>query len=102
MEMILFMGIQATGKSSFYRERFFGTHVRISQDMLKTHRREELLVKACDGLFIPKRIDRVEPRRLPRRILAESDSHGHRDTNGGDDGGQRRQGRPVQEHVNGQ
>jgi len=27
MEMILFIGIQATGKSSFCRERFFRTHV---------------------------------------------------------------------------
>lgn len=47
MEMVLFMGIQATGKSSFYAERFFRTHVRINLDMLKTRRREDLLVKAC-------------------------------------------------------
>jgi len=47
MEMVLFIGIQATGKSSFYLERFFRTHVRINLDMLKTRRREELLVKAC-------------------------------------------------------
>jgi predicted kinase len=47
MEMVLFIGIQATGKSSFYLERFFRTHVRINLDMLKTHHREDLLVKAC-------------------------------------------------------
>ena len=47
MELVLFIGIQATGKSSFYRERFFRSHVRINGDMLKTRRREELLVKAC-------------------------------------------------------
>ena len=47
MELILFIGIQATGKSSFYRERFFGTHVRLNLDMLKTRRREALLVTAC-------------------------------------------------------
>ena len=40
MEMVLFVGIQATGKSSFYLERFFRTHVRINLDMLKTHHRE--------------------------------------------------------------
>jgi len=47
MEMILFMGIQATGKSSFYKARFYRTHVRLNYDMLKTRRREELLLKAC-------------------------------------------------------
>ena len=47
MEMVLFVGIQATGKSSFYLERFFRTHVRINLDMLKTLHREDLLVKAC-------------------------------------------------------
>lgn len=47
METILFIGLQATGKSSFYRERFFRTHVRINLDMLKTRHREDLLVKAC-------------------------------------------------------
>ncbi len=47
MQMVLFIGIQATGKSSFYRERFFNTHVRISLDLLKTRHREELLLRAC-------------------------------------------------------
>jgi predicted kinase len=47
MEMVLFIGIQASGKSSFFRERFFRTHVRINRDMLKTRHREMLLVKAC-------------------------------------------------------
>ena len=47
MELILFMGIQATGKSTFYRQRFFRTHIRINLDMLRTRRREKLLVDAC-------------------------------------------------------
>lgn len=47
MELVLFIGIPATGKSSFYRERFFGTHVRVNLDMLKTRHRESLLVTAC-------------------------------------------------------
>ena len=47
MEMVLFIGIPATGKSSFYKERFFLTHVRINRDMLATRHREELLIKAC-------------------------------------------------------
>ena len=47
MEAILFIGIPAVGKSTFYQERFFTTHVRINLDMLKTRAREFLLIHAC-------------------------------------------------------
>ena len=47
MEAVIFVGIQGAGKSSFYRERFFHTHVRINLDMLRTRNRERLLVRAC-------------------------------------------------------
>ena len=47
MELILFIGIQAAGKSSFYREMFFRTHVRLNLDMLRTRHREQILVEAC-------------------------------------------------------
>src|SRR3982751_6616083 len=47
MEAVIFCGIQASGKSTFYREHFFDTHVRISMDLLRTRRRERLLLDAC-------------------------------------------------------
>jgi predicted kinase len=47
MEAVIFIGIQGSGKSSFYKERFFHTHVRINLDMLKTRRRQQLLLEAC-------------------------------------------------------
>lgn len=47
MEAIIFCGIQAAGKSTFYRERFFKSHLRISLDMLKTRHRESLIFNAC-------------------------------------------------------
>ena len=47
MEAIIFTGIQATGKSTFYKQHFADTHVRINLDMLKTRRRETLLLEAC-------------------------------------------------------
>ncbi|HXJ60491.1 MAG TPA: AAA family ATPase [Verrucomicrobiae bacterium] len=47
MELVLFIGIPATGKARFYRERLFRTHVRVSFDMLKSKNREQLLVSAC-------------------------------------------------------
>ncbi|ACK70028.1 conserved hypothetical protein [Gloeothece citriformis PCC 7424] len=47
MEVVIFMGIQASGKSTFYREYFFNSHIRINLDMLKTRHREKILVQAC-------------------------------------------------------
>ncbi|HEY6190579.1 MAG TPA: AAA family ATPase [Pyrinomonadaceae bacterium] len=47
MEAVLLIGIQGSGKSSFYKERFFHTHVRINLDMLKTKHRQQLLLRAC-------------------------------------------------------
>lgn len=47
MEAVIFVGIQASGKTTFYRRYFFETHLRISLDMLKTRHRERLLVDAC-------------------------------------------------------
>lgn len=47
MEAVLFIGIQGSGKSSFYKERFFNTHVRINLDMLRTKHRQQVLLNAC-------------------------------------------------------
>lgn len=34
MQAVIFTGLQASGKSAFYRERFFNTHIRINLDIL--------------------------------------------------------------------
>ncbi len=47
MEAVIFIGIQGAGKSTFYRERFFDTHVRISLDLLKTRHRERAFLETC-------------------------------------------------------
>jgi predicted kinase len=47
MELVLFIGIQATGKSTFYHHHFFHTHIRLNMDMLRTRHREMLLLTAC-------------------------------------------------------
>jgi chloramphenicol 3-O-phosphotransferase len=47
MELVLFSGIQASGKSTFFKDRFVDTHVRINLDMLRTHHREWLSIRAC-------------------------------------------------------
>ncbi len=61
MEAIIFVGIQATGKTSFYRERFFDTHLRINLDMLKTRHREQLILKACIEAKQPFVVDNTNP-----------------------------------------
>lgn len=47
MEAVIFIGLQASGKSTFYRERFAATHVHINLDTLKTRRREAVLFQEC-------------------------------------------------------
>src|SRR5436305_550340 len=47
MELVLFIGIPGSGKSTFYAKRFLNTHVRINRDMLRTETRERILIDAC-------------------------------------------------------
>ena len=48
MELIVFVGLQASGKSTFFRERFAGTYQHVSKDLFphnrnKNRRQEQLL-----------------------------------------------------------
>lgn len=61
MEGIIFIGIQASGKSTFYQRFFYKTHVRISLDMLKTRNRESIILNACIEAKQPFVIDNTNP-----------------------------------------
>ena len=61
METVIFMGLQASGKSSFYREKFIDTHIRLNLDMLKTPHREQILFNACLTAKQPVVIDNTNP-----------------------------------------
>jgi len=41
MQLIIFIGIPGSGKSTFYKERFFNTHLRLSLDLLNTRNKEQ-------------------------------------------------------------
>jgi predicted kinase len=41
MELVLFIGLQGAGKSTFYRNRFAQGHVLVSKDLLRNNRRPE-------------------------------------------------------------
>jgi len=47
MEAVILTGIQGAGKSTFCRERYWDSHIRLNYDMLRTRHREHLLLKAC-------------------------------------------------------
>jgi predicted kinase len=66
MEAVVFVGLQASGKSSFYKERFFSTHVRISLDLLRTRNREQRLLTLCLETQQPFVIDNTNPTRQER------------------------------------
>lgn len=70
-EAVIFIGIQATGKSSFYFERFASTHLRINLDMLHTRNRERILVEACIEAKQSFVIDNTNPTVSDRRRYLE-------------------------------
>jgi predicted kinase len=47
MEAVILVGIQGAGKSTFYEERFSGTHARINLDELKTRTHEQEVFADC-------------------------------------------------------
>ncbi len=66
MEAIVLCGIQATGKSTFCKERLFRSHLRLSLDMLRTRHREDVLLQACIDAKQPFVIDNTNPTRAER------------------------------------
>jgi predicted kinase len=62
MEAVILVGIQGSGKTTFYRERFFETHVRVSLDLLRTRDRERVFLKCCLGTQQRFVIDNTNPR----------------------------------------
>jgi predicted kinase len=65
------MGMQGSGKSTFYQERFFNTHVRINLDMLKTRHREKRFVEVCLETRQRCVVDNTNPTRADRRRYIE-------------------------------
>ena len=61
MQLVLLIGLQGSGKSTFYQRHFADTHVRINLDMLKTRHRERLLLSACLEAKQPVVIDNTNP-----------------------------------------
>ncbi len=65
MELVIFIGLQASGKSTFFRERFAATHEHVSKDLLRNNknrnRRQEGLVREALAAGRPVVVDNTNP-----------------------------------------
>jgi predicted kinase len=73
LELVVFSGLQASGKSTFYRERFSATHVHISKDAWpnarKKDERQRRLIEAHLREGTPVVVDNTNPTPLEREPL---------------------------------
>lgn len=79
MEAVIFVGLQAAGKSTFYAQRFFHSHLRINLDMLKTRHREKTLLATCLALGQPLVVDNTNLTAAARQVyIAAAQAAGFR------------------------
>jgi predicted kinase len=71
VEAVIFSGLQATGKSTFYEQRFKDTHVRVSLDILGTRAREAALLKSLIAAKKPFVVDNTNVTQDQRRVYIE-------------------------------
>lgn len=65
--MIVMIGIQGSGKSTFYHQYLEGNYVRVNLDTLKTRHQENLLISECirdEKSFV---VDNTNPTRADRQ-----------------------------------
>lgn len=67
MEGIIFTGIQASGKSTYYWKNFFNSHMRISLDLLNTRNKENHFLDLCIDLHQRVVVDNTNPTIEDRR-----------------------------------
>lgn len=66
MEAIILIGLQASGKSTFYQTYFSATHIHINLDTLHTRNKEKQLLMECLTMKKPFVIDNTNPTRQQR------------------------------------
>lgn len=72
MEAVIFCGIQGAGKSTFFKEYFFQTHVRVSLDLLHTRQREKVFLTACLESGQRFVVDNTNPTRSERDVYIQA------------------------------
>jgi len=75
MELVVLIGLPASGKSSFQRDRYAGTHVHVSKDLLgKAQRKDQKQMRLVETALRTGRsvvVDNTNPRRADRAQLLE-------------------------------
>jgi predicted kinase len=71
MEGVVLCGIQGSGKTTLYRDRFLETHVRVSMDLLRTRARETAFLELCLATRQPFVVDNTNPAPADRRRYLE-------------------------------
>lgn len=71
MEAVVLCGVQGSGKTTLYRDRFLATHVRVSLDLLGTRAREAAFVRVCLETRQPFVVDNTNPTPADRRRYVE-------------------------------
>ena len=75
VELVILLGLQASGKSTFFRERFAATHEHVSKDLFRNNRnrnrRQRELVEAALGAGCSVVVDNTNPTVQERRLLIE-------------------------------
>jgi predicted kinase len=71
MEAIVLCGVQGSGKTTLYRDRFLATHVRVGMDLLRTRAREAAFVALCLQTRQPFAVDNTNPTVAERRRYVE-------------------------------
>jgi predicted kinase len=71
MEAVVLCGVQGSGKTTLYRERFAETHVRVSMDLLRTRHREAALLDWCLRERQRFVVDNTNPTAADRRRYVE-------------------------------
>ena len=61
MEAVIFCGLQASGKTTLYRDRFLETHARVSMDLLRTRAREAAFLRTCLDTGMSFVVDNTNP-----------------------------------------
>jgi predicted kinase len=71
MEAIIFCGLQASGKTTYYAQHFVKTHFRISLDLLHTRNKEHIFLQACLTTGQAFVVDNTNPAPEDRRRYIE-------------------------------
>jgi len=77
MELVVFVGLQGSGKSGYFISRYAGTHVHVSKDLYPRHarRKSERQLRQIEQALATGRsavVDNTNPRRADRASLIEA------------------------------